>query len=236
MRNKKTATYLCTGLLLLMTMTAGCGNSNADSDVTTVDSIDFNDVIDTNTEENSSNYQSNKENVDKQQDSSQESNSQSSNGENTNNQSDDSVENGGNQENNNEDLVQQSNSAQSQSDDVQLQPDRSTSQADDAKPQADSKLDGSIESIGDNSVTISKTLHPSENLAVSSNELVTVYFSEETEFEVWTVKNGGVNGDADTEKQQGAFYDLNLGASIRMTGSYDGSDFNANYVIIYNFV
>lgn len=189
MRNKKTAAYLCMGLLLLMTMTAGCGNTNADSDETTVDAIDFNDVIDTNTEENSSNYQSNKENVDNQQDSSQESNSQSS-----------------------------------------------MSQADDAQPQTDSKLDGNIESIGDNSVTISKTLHPSENLAVSSNELVTVYFSEETEFEVWTVKNGGVNGDADTEKRQGAFSDLNLGASIRLTGSYDGSDFDAKYVIIYNFV
>lgn len=174
--------------MLLITMTVGCGNSNVDSDATTVNSIDF--------------YE----------------------------------ENGGNQENNNENLVQQSNSIQSQSDDVQLQSDSNTSQADDAKPQADSKLDGSIESIGDNGVTISKILHPSENLAVSSNELVTVYFSEETEFEVWTVQNGGVNGDADTEKQQGAFSDLNLGANIRMTGSYDGSVFNANYVIIYNFV
>ncbi len=45
-----------------------------------------------------------------------------------------------------------------------------------------------------------------------------------------------MNGDADTEKRQGAFSDLNLGANINMTGSYDGSDFNAEYVIIYNFV
>ncbi len=139
--------------------------------------------------------------------SSHQSDSQSSE-ESINNQSDDSVENG----------------------------DSSTSQADDAQLESDSELDGNIESIGDNSVTISKTLHPSENLAVSSNELVTVYFSEETEYEIRTVKNGGVNGDADVEKRQGAFSDLNLGASINMTGSYDGSDFNADYVIIYNFV
>lgn len=211
MTNKKTAAYLCTGLLLLST--TGCGNSNAAQDVTIADSINYNDIIDTETEGNNN---------------SRESDSQSSK-ESINNQSHDSVENDDNQENNQEDLVQQSNSTQSQSDDAQPQSDSSTSQA-------DSKLDGNIESIGDNSVTISKTLHPSENLAVSSDELVTVYFSEETEFEVWTVKNGGVNGDADTEKRQGAFSDLNLGASIRMTGSYDGSDFNAKYVMIYNFV
>lgn len=217
---KKVAAYLCTGLLLLMT--AGCGNFNADQDAATVDSINYSDTIDTDTEENNSSHQSDTENVDNQQESSQkESDSQSSEGS-TNNQPDDSVGNGDSQENNNEDIAQKSNSTQTQTDDVQQQ--------------SVSKLDGYIESIGDNSVTISKTLHPSENLAVSSNELVTVYFSEKTEFEVWTVKNGGVNGDADTEKRQAAFSDLNLGADINMTGSYDGNDFNADYVIIYNFV
>ncbi len=215
---KKAAAYLCMGLVLLMT--AGCGNSNAGQDAKTADAINYSDTIDADTEENNSSRQSD---------------SQSSE-ESINNQPNDSVENGDSQENNNEDIAQQSNSIQTQTDVAQSQPDTGTSQADDAQQQSDSELDGNIESIGDNSVTISKTLHPSENLAVSSNELVTVYFSEETEYEIRTVKNGGVNGDADVEKRQGAFSDLNLGASINMTGSYDGSDFYAEYVIIYNFV
>lgn len=182
MRNKKIATYLCTGLLMLMA--AGCVNSNEDSDVTIVDSIDFNN---TNTKENSSNYQSDKDNDDSRQDSSP-----------------------------------------------------SQAEADNEQLASDSKLDGSIESIGDNSVVINKTFYPSENEAVSyegsEKALVTVYFSEETEFEVWTVKNGGMNGDTAAEKRQGTFSDLKLDANINMTGSYDGNDFSAKFVIIYNFV
>ena len=195
MRNKKLAVYLCIGVLLA---TAGCSNSDADSDVSTVDTINFNDIIDTNAEENNSNHQNNKENVDNQQDSDGQSNSQNSNEESTGDQSD------------NEQL------------------------------QSNSELDGSIESIGDNKVVINKTFYPSENTAVSYGDsgkvLVTVYLSEETEFEIWTVKNGGVNGDSDIEKRQGAFSDMSQGASINMTGNYDGNDFHAKHVIIYNFV
>lgn len=204
MRNKKIVVYLCMGLLFT---TVGCSNSNVDSDMSTADKIDFNDVTDTNAEGNKSNSQSNNE-------------------ESTNNQPDNSVKNNDSQQDNNKDFVQQSDTNQSQADNAQLQ--------------SYSELDGSIESIGDNSVVISEIFHPSEDMAVISADsekvLVTVYFSGETEFEVRTVKNGGVNGDADTEKRQGAFSDLEQGAVINMKGNYDGDDFHAKQVIIYNFV
>ncbi|MDE7204687.1 MAG: hypothetical protein K2O91_22930 [Lachnospiraceae bacterium] len=230
MKIKKIAVYLCMGLLFA---TTSCSNSNADSDMSTVDTINFNDVIDTNAEENNSNNQNNKENDDNQQDSDNQNNSQGNNGESTNNESDNLVKNDDSQQNNNKDLAQQSNITQSQADSSQ-------SQTDNAQLQSNSELDGNIESIGDNRVVINKTFHPSENTAVSYGDsgkvLVTVYFSEETEFEVWTVKNDGVNGDTDIEKRQGAFSDLEQGANINMTGNHDENDFHAKHVIIYNYV
>ena len=54
--DEKKAAYLCTVMVLLMT--AGCGSSDADSDVSTVDTINFNDEIDTGAEESNSNDQS----------------------------------------------------------------------------------------------------------------------------------------------------------------------------------
>ncbi len=178
MRNFKKAVYLCAVIALLMTV--GCSNADTDSSVSTLDTINFNDVIDTETEDNNSNNQNTEENIDNQQDSVQ---------------------------------VQQPNITQPQSDYVQPQSDSSRLQSDNEHLQSDSELDGSIESIDDNRVVVNQKFYPSENIAVfyedSEKVLVTVYFSEETEFEVWTVKNGGVNGDADIEKRQGAFYDLN---------------------------
>lgn len=117
----------------------------------------------------------------------------------------------------------------------------SSQQSDNAQMQSDIELDGDIESIGDNCVVINKVFHPSENVAVSYGEaeekvLITVYFSEETKFEVWTIKNGGVNGDADTEKRQGAFSDLKQDTYIRITGSYSGNDFYAKQVIIHYYI
>ena len=121
-----------------------------------------------------------------------------------------------------------------------LQSDNIQQQAEHAQAQLDSELEGSIESIGNNSVVINKTFNLSENMAVSYGDsekvLITVYFSEETEYEVWTVKNGGINGDSDIEKQQGTFSDLKEQVSIKLTGSYEGNDFHAKRVIIYQFV
>lgn len=203
MRNLKKAVYLCMVTVLLMT--TGCGYSRTDSDVSTIDTIDFDNEIDTDTEENNSNNQNSKENVDNPQD---------------------NDEKNSNDKSNNEGSISEE-SADKQSDNTQSQ--------------SDSELDGDIESIADNSVIINKIFHPSENTSVSYTDdsdkvLVTVYFSEKTEFEVWTVKNSGVNGDADTEKRQGTFSDLKQGAHINMTGSYEGNDFHARYVIIYDFV
>lgn len=231
MRNSKKAVYLCAVIVLLMT--AGCSNSDTDSSVSTLDTVNFNDVIDTEAEDNNSINQNIEENIYNRQDSDMQSNSQKNNGESTNNQSVNSVKNDNSQQVNNQDLAQQSNTTQPQSDSSQLQ-------SDNEQLQSNSELDGNIESIDDNRVVVNKTFHPSANTAVSYGDsekvLVTVYFSEETEFEIWTVKNGGVNGDADIEKRQGAFYDLNQGVSINMMGNYDGNDFHAKHVIIYNFV
>ena len=103
------------------------------------------------------------------------------------------------------------------------------------------QLDGDIEGIGDNSVVINEVFHPSENVSVSyeateEKALITVYFSEETKFEVWTAKNSGVNGDADTEKRQGTFSDLKQDTYVSMTGSYSGNDFHAKQVIIHYYI
>ena len=146
-----------------------------------------------------------------------------------------------NDENNKEEnTVLQSDNNQPQADNEQLQPDSIPTQADNPQKQSDSEIDGSIESIGNNSVVINKTFYPSENEAVSYGDsdkvLITVYFSEETEYEIWTVKNSGVNGDSDVEKQQGAFSDLKEQTSIKLTGSYEGNDFHAQHVIIYQYV
>ena len=207
MRNSKKAAYLCMTMLLMAT---GCGHSDTDSDVSAADTINFNDTIDTDMDGDTSINQDIKENTDNQRDSDEKSNNEES----------------ANDESNNE----KSNNEES-----------TNKQSDNAQPQSDSELDGDIESIADNSVVINKIFHPSANTSVSYTEdsekvLITVYFSEETEFEVWTVKNNGVNGDADTEKQQGAFSDLKQGVHINMTGSYEGDDFHANHVIIYNYV
>ena len=110
-----------------------------------------------------------------------------------------------------------------------------------AQMQSDLKLDGDIESISDNSVVINEVFHPSEDVSVAyesieEKTLITVYFSEETKFEVWTIKNGGVNGDADVEKRQGTFSDLKQDTYVSMTGSYSGNDFHAKQVIIHYYI
>lgn len=202
MRNSKKVAYLCMSVLL---MTTGCSSSDRDSDVSTVDTINFSDAIDIDAEDNRSNNQNIKGNVDNQQDSDEKSANEES----------------ANEANGNEESANM--------------------QSDNSQSQSDIELDGNIESIADNSVVINKIFHPSANIAVSYTDdskkvLVTVYFSEETEFEVWTVKNSGVNGDADTEKQQGTFSDLKQDVHINMTGSYEGNDFHAKHVIIYNYV
>lgn len=214
MRNRKKAAYFCTVIVLLMT--AGCGYSDTDSDVSTVDTINFNDEIDTSAEEDNSNNQNIEEDIDNQQDSD------------TEEQNTTETQN-----------ITEAQGTQLSTDEQQQN--NNPTRTDNTQSQSDSELDGSIESIADNSMIINKTFHPSANVSVSYGDasekvLVTVYFSEETEFEVWTVKNGGVNGETDAEKRQGTFSDLKQDANVDITGSYDGNDFYAKHIIIYNFV
>ena len=195
MRNSKKAAYLCMAVLLMAT---GCGDSGTDSDVSSAETIDFSDAVDTGAED--SENQNVRGSVDDQQAS--------------------------DEKNANEESINEENTHM---------------QSDDVQSQSDTELDGNIESIADNSVVINKVFHPTANTAVSYADdsekvLITVYFSDETEFEVWTVKNSGVNGDADTEKRQGAFSDLKQDVHINVTGSYEGKDFYANHIIIYNYV
>ena len=109
--------------------------------------------------------------------------------------------------------------------------------------QADISLDGIVVSVGDNSVVVSEMVKEStEDTEVmfvaeaSEGESVTVYFSENTQFEHKTVKNNGVNGDEDVERREGSLADINEGTVLNMTGSYQGDDFYAEQVVIYKFV
>ncbi|MDE7339867.1 MAG: hypothetical protein K2N80_04800 [Lachnospiraceae bacterium] len=108
------------------------------------------------------------------------------------------------------------------------------------------ELKGSVRSVGEDSMVVSKvytyTTEDGNDVAVSyaeegpDDELITVYFSEDTEYIVRTVKNGGVNGDSDVEDRSGTLSDIREGNSVLMNGSYEGEDFRAEQVIIYNFV
>ncbi|MCM1183224.1 MAG: hypothetical protein NC337_07610 [Roseburia sp.] len=119
------------------------------------------------------------------------------------------------------------------------QPD-SVQPADHDGQQEETELEGIVERIGENSVVVNKIYVLSTTTAVSyvgsEEDLVTVHFSEETRFEVWTVKNSGINGEADTDKREGTALDIKEQSSLNMTGRYEGEDFYAETVIIYDFV
>ena len=107
------------------------------------------------------------------------------------------------------------------------------------------ELEGNVRSVGEDSMVVSKVYTYTEDgndVAVAyaeegaDDELITVYFSEDTEYIVRTVKNGGVNGDSEVEDRSGTLSDIREGNSVLMNGSYEGEDFHAEQVIIYNFV
>ena len=51
-----------------------------------------------------------------------------------------------------------------------------------------------------------------------------------------TVKNGGVNGDSDVTESAGTVSDIRENDTVIMTGGYEGADFHAEQVVIYNFI
>ena len=65
---------------------------------------------------------------------------------------------------------------------------------------------------------------------------ISVRVSAQTQYEVRTVKNGGVNGDADVEKRSGLFSDLEQDSSVDLVGYYEGEEFVAEKIVIYRFV
>ncbi len=196
--------------MLLLTMT-GCGNSDGISDVSTVETINLDTIVN--------------EKDDALNDSAQQG----------------SVAETENHTPQYNDEKQVGTDTQQNTDDQSDTASHNDEQGNASQPQSVSELDGTVESIGNNSIVINKTFYPSPNEAVSYGEddkkvLVTVYFSDDTTFEVRNVRNSGVNGDSDVETQAGTFSDIKEQSSINMTGSYEGSDFYATQVIIYHYI
>lgn len=109
------------------------------------------------------------------------------------------------------------------------------------------ELEGSVKSIGESSIVVGKISTYEEDGATFAIQAadgqegempITVNFSEDVKFEIHTVKNGGVNGDADVTIREGSFADIQQDATLNMTGYYITPDqeFMADTVIIYEFV
>ena len=112
----------------------------------------------------------------------------------------------------------------------------------DGESPAPETLIGTVKSIGDNSVVVSRAFEDTEAEEVliapaeggTDEELVAVYFSENVKFEVRTVKNGGVN-EEDVASRDGSFSDLREKMSVDLYGVYEGENFRADSVIMYIF-
>ena len=108
-------------------------------------------------------------------------------------------------------------------------------------------LDGTVKSIGDKNLVIIKTRIEETDEGVSlaiaptdgygtEEDLVDVSFAENVNYELHTVKNGGVNPDEDVSIKGASFSDIKKGASLILEGYYEGSVFIAEKVVIYEFV
>ena len=123
------------------------------------------------------------------------------------------------------------------------EPDRESTQ------EKEEELEGNVESISSEGIILSRSFTYEEDdgsglVMVSGADengeqvLVTVSFSENTKFELYTVKNSGINGDSDVTKQEASFADIKEGASLKLTGHFtvEEKEYTADYVIIYDFV
>ncbi len=103
-------------------------------------------------------------------------------------------------------------------------------------------LTGTVRSIGEDSMVLSQSFEEEEGVLVAPAEgspdevQISVRVSAQTQYEVRTVKNGGVNGDADVEKRSGLFSDLEQDSSVDLVGYYEGEEFVAEKIVIYRFV
>lgn len=104
------------------------------------------------------------------------------------------------------------------------------------------ELTGNVSSIGEDSIVISQSFEEEGGVLVAPADgspdqvLITVRVSDQTQYEMKTVKNSGVNGDADVEKKSGSFSDLEQDSSVDLTGYYEGEEFVAEKIVIYRFV
>ena len=100
-------------------------------------------------------------------------------------------------------------------------------------------LSGKVRSIGQSSVVISKIfVEESEDGNGSivflpgegdrEEELVTVNFTDATEFHHWTIRNGG----GDIDMRESSFSEIEADSGLEMSGNYDGDTFIASKVII----
>lgn len=119
---------------------------------------------------------------------------------------------------------------------------------DDIPQQSATELPCSIKTVGTDSLIVSRHFVMSSQEADgadiqvapaegSSDEvLVTVYITEDTIYEIHTVHNGGVNGDADVDVTAGSFSDLVPGCNVDFQGHFEEDAFHADRAIIYRFV
>lgn len=116
-----------------------------------------------------------------------------------------------------------------------------------AEAQSLEKVTGNVKSIGDQDIVIRRSFEESSNgtdmdilvapaEGSADEELLTVLVLETTRYEVHTVKNGGVNGDADVETREGSLADLKENAAVNIWGNFEGENFLAQQVIIFYFV
>ncbi len=103
-------------------------------------------------------------------------------------------------------------------------------------------LIGNIRSIDGENLIVSQSFEEGTDVLVAPTEgssdevLITVSVSENTQYQVKTVKNGGINGEDDVETTSGTMRDLQEGASIDISGYYEKECFVAKYILIYRFI
>lgn len=124
---------------------------------------------------------------------------------------------------------------------------KETSETGNAEKENTETLEGTVKSIGDGSIVISKAFTEEEDGVMfmyapaegSEDEiLITVNFSENTKFILHTVKNSGINGDSDVTKTEASFSDIKEKASVSLSGYFltPDQDYMADSVIIYKFI
>lgn len=98
-------------------------------------------------------------------------------------------------------------------------------------------LGGNVRNLGDNSVTVSKIfMEENGNGDIAylpgegsqDEELVTVNFTDDTEFQYWVIQGSGGNIDM----RGSSFSEIKEDDNLEMYGKYDGDTFIASKVII----